>query len=126
MGHILQVDREYACIFPLSDSAGAATSRDCTLQQNANFCDCPHTAGSLTSTELPPICDQTTNTKQVAAKAYPTIRELPWLVRWAPRASSSSICPIHVADNATHDDPLFGYRPALAAIVDRVKCAIGN
>jgi hypothetical protein len=55
-GHVLNVDREYACVFPLVDSMGNASPRDCTLAQNANFCDCPHTAGSVTADELPPIC----------------------------------------------------------------------
>jgi hypothetical protein len=36
----------------------------------------------------------------------------------------SSICPIHAADSQTADDPLYGYRPAVAVIVDRLKNAL--
>jgi hypothetical protein len=125
-GHVLQVDRQYACIFPLSDSAGNATARDCTLPQNTNFCDCPHLAGTVNAQQLPPICDTTTPTRQTGAKAYPTIRELLLTKLLGSQGIVSSICPIHVADNATHDDPLYGYRPALEVIVNRLKCSIGN
>ena len=38
----------------------------------------------------------------------------------------SSICPIHVTDDATGTDPLYGYRPAVASIVDRLKDALTN
>jgi hypothetical protein len=125
-GHILSVDREYACIFPLSDATGAATPRDCTQAQNANFCDCPHVKGSVTAMELPPICDQTTQTTQTGAKAYPTIRELLLAHKMGNQGIVSSICPIDVADNATGDDPNYGYRPAVAVIVDRLKDALTN
>jgi hypothetical protein len=124
--HNLAVDRQYACTFPLSDGAGNPASRDCTLPQNANFCDCPHTAGGVTAQELPPICDRTTPTMQTGAKAYPTIRELLLAKLLGTQGVVSSICPIHVADNATHDDPLYGYRPALEVIVNRMKCSIGD
>ena len=33
---------------------GTRATRDCTLAQNANFCDCPHTAGSVTTAAAPP------------------------------------------------------------------------
>jgi len=125
-GHILNVDREYACTFPLSNAAGVATPRDCTQPQFANFCDCPHTAGSVTAAQLPPICDQTTITQQVGAKAYPTIRELELAHLMGTQGIVSSICPIDVADNAAGDDPLYGYRPAVAVIIDRLSAALTN
>jgi hypothetical protein len=115
--HILSVDREYACIFPL------ANPRDCTLPQNANFCDCPHANGGLTSGELPPLCNQSTPTQQVAAKAYPTIRELLLAKLMGNQGIVSSLCPIHPVDMG-NGDPLYGYRPAVAVIVDRLKNAL--
>jgi hypothetical protein len=124
MGHILQVDRQYACVFPLVDATENPTTRDCTLAQNANFCDCPHTAGSVTTAQLPPVCDQTTITHQTGAKAYPTIRELLLAKKLGKQGLVSSICPIHAADNATNDDPLYGYRPAVELMVDALKGAI--
>jgi hypothetical protein len=125
-GHILNVDREYACTFPLVDQTGTPTTRDCTLPQNQNFCDCPHTAGSVTPDQLPPICDQTTITNQVGAKAYPTIRELELAKLMGAQGIVSSICPQDVTDNAAGDDPLYGYRPAVAAIIDRLKNGLTN
>jgi hypothetical protein len=123
-GHVLQVDREYACIFPLVDTNGNPMSRDCSLAQNANFCDCPHAQGTLNAQQLPPLCDQTTITKQVAAKAYPTIRELLLAKLLGTQGIVGSICPIDGADNATRDDPLFGYRPAVEMTIDRMKTAL--
>jgi hypothetical protein len=36
----------------------------------------------------------------------------------------SSLCPIHTSDNASGDDPLYGYRPAVNALIDRMKAAL--
>jgi hypothetical protein len=120
-GHVLQVDRQYACIFPLFDSAGNAMTRDCSLPQNANFCDCPHQAGTVNAMQLPPVCDQTTITKQVAAKAYPTVRELLVAKLLGNQGIVWSLCPIDGFDSATHDDPLYGYRPAVELMVDKMR-----
>jgi hypothetical protein len=79
----------------------------------------------VTAEELPPICDPATQTAQTDEAAYPTIRELEVAHLMGTQGIVSSICPQHVADNATHDDPLYGYRPAMTAIVDRVKGGIG-
>ena len=127
-GHILNVDREYACIFALSDANGNPSPRDCTLPQNRNFCDCPTGPNSLTPEELPPICDPNTPTTQTGAKAYPTIRELQLARLVGKQGIVSSICPIHVKDASASglDDPLYGYRPAVAVIVDRLKSALTN
>jgi hypothetical protein len=119
-------DLEYACIFPLSDANGNAVSRDCTLAQNTNFCDCPHMAGSLNAMQLPPICDATTITKQVGSRVYPTTRELLLAKELNHQAAVASMCPINLQDNATGDDPLYGYRPAFAPLIDRLKPALTN
>jgi hypothetical protein len=34
------------------------------------------------------------------------------------------MCPIHTEDNTAGNDPLFGYRPAVDALVDRMKSAL--
>jgi hypothetical protein len=122
-GHVLQVDREYACTFPLADANGNLISRDCTQPQNANFCDCPHMAGTVSTIQLPPICDPTTITKQVAAKAYPTVRELLLAKKLGAQGIVSSICPIYVAENSP-GDPYYGYRPAVEMILDHLKGAL--
>jgi hypothetical protein len=117
--HVLRVDRQYACIFPL------ATPRDCSAAapQNGNSCDCPTMAGGLTPQQSPPLCN---GTMQIAAKAYPTIRELEVAHLMGNQGIVSSLCPIHVTDQMNGNDPLFGYRPAVAVIIDRLKNALTN
>jgi hypothetical protein len=123
VGHVLQVDREYACTFPLVDATGTLASRDCTLPQNANFCDCPHAAGTLAAAQLPPICDAATPTLQTGAKAYPTIRELLLAKLLGSQGIVSSICPQHVVESAP-GDPLWGYRPAIGILISRLAPVI--
>jgi hypothetical protein len=127
------VDREYACIFPLDtprDCSDSATSADKTLQDS---CDCqppnPNT-GSFTPDEIPAVCDQAMPTLQDSAKAYPTIRELEVAhflkgVQGANEGIISSLCPIHTKE-AMPGDPLFGYRPAMNAIINKLKNALSN
>ena len=55
-----------------------------------------------------------------------TIRELDLAHKLGTQGIVSSICPIDVNDNPTKDDPLYGYRPAVASIVDRLKNALTN
>ena len=122
----LNVDREYACIFPLT------APRDCSknasgaynVPANEYSCDCSSTG--LTADELSPVCDPTNATSQLYAKAYPTIRELELASKLGSQGIASSICPIDVTDNTTNDDPLYGYRPAVASIINRLKNALTN
>jgi hypothetical protein len=116
----LNVDREYACIFPL------ATPRDCTNPDNALACDCSTKPGVLTHEETSPVCDDTTVTQQDYAKAYPTIRELNLAHKLGAQGIVSSICPIDTTDNAAGNDPKYGYRPAVATIINRLKSALTN
>jgi hypothetical protein len=115
-GHRLEVDRQFACIFPLT------TPRDCTQAVNGYSCDCPSTP--LTHDQTPPVCSDTVPTIQVAAKAYPTVRELLVAKMMGTQGIVSSICPTDVMDNATGNDPNYGYRPAVAAIIDHLKGAL--
>jgi hypothetical protein len=118
--HVLHVDREYACTFKLP------TARDCTAAANQNACDCPATPTGLSAAQLPPLCDPANPTHQVAAKAYPTVRELMVARMMGIQGIVSSLCPIDVSDNADKSDPLYGYRPAVAVIVDRLKNALNT
>jgi hypothetical protein len=129
--HILKVDREYACTFPLVDVNGNPSPRDCTQPANASFCDCPVTTngGPLTPEQLPPICNTTTQTLQTGAKAYPTTRELLLAKLMGPQGVVSSICPQHVTPaqgKTTATDLLFGYNPAVAVIIDKLKVELNN
>jgi hypothetical protein len=111
------VDREYACTF-------AVTPRDCTDPANlAAGCDC---RAGLAPEDTPPVCDPAIPTSQVRAKAYPTVRELLLGKLMGDQGVISSLCPIHTADNAAGTDPLYGYRPAMSAIVNRLKTALAS
>jgi hypothetical protein len=120
----LAVDRQYACIFKL------AVPRDCsrttegnyTVPANGNACDCSSTG--LTPDELSPVCNPSSPNQQLYAKAYPTIRELELAKFLGPQGLVASICPADVADNASGDDPLYGYRPAIAGLVNRMQSAL--
>ena len=92
----------------------------------AEACDCP-SAATLTGGQVPPLCNPSNQTQQVAAKAYPTIRELLLAKLMGNQGIVSSLCPIHVTDmSGDNTDPLYGYRPAITAIVDRLKNALAS
>jgi hypothetical protein len=130
-GHVLDVDREYACTFPLVDpQTGDAAPRDCTNPDpTVQFaCDCPSAQGGLTEPEIPPVCNPQNPTQQIAAKTYPTERELLLANLMGPQGFVSSLCPIDVTPSTGVEltDPLFGYNPAVNGIVDRLKNALDN
>lgn len=110
-------DLQYACIFPL------AQPRDCTQRDpNTEQCDCYQ--GELDR----PLCEQTPGmsqpgTTQYWAKAYPGGRHLEVLREYGPNSIVASICARNVTDQDASD---FGYRPAIAAIVDRLKEQLGD
>jgi hypothetical protein len=134
--HVLAVDREYACTFELVDSSGNPAPRDCTdtTDPTVSFaCDCPSQA-TLTANEIPPLCDSVQGdtgyqTSQLRAKTYPTVRELELAYLMQGQGIVSSLCPIDVtpAQGLTAaSDPLYGYNPAVTAIVDRLKVSLSN
>jgi hypothetical protein len=112
-------DLAYSCTFPL------ASPRDCTDPANSDTCDCAPTSADASKYDWE-LCDPNDKTKQVAAKAFPTLREL-WLAKLlGPQGVVSSLCPIHAQpQNGDPHDPLYGYRPAMTAIVDRLKTRLG-
>jgi hypothetical protein len=97
-------DLQYACVFNLPQP------RDCSVM-GVNGCDCNLGTDN-------PLCDPTTKTLQVRAKAYPGQRELSMLKGVGTQGVVASICPVQVTD-ATRAD--YAYRPAVAALVERVK-----
>jgi hypothetical protein len=118
VGHQLPVDRQYACIFPITPA------RDCTLAAHQNSCDCPQSAAGLSAAQIPPLCNPATPTSQVAAKAYPTIRELLLTKLMDTQGIVASLCPDPAATSPS--DPRYGYNPAVAVIVDRLKTALNS
>jgi hypothetical protein len=104
----LPVDLQYACTFPIAP-------RECTGGSN---CDC--SAQGIPHEQVSPVCDSTDINKQVKAKAYPTNRELLLAKLLKGQAIVSSICPIDTA-NSDPSNAVYGYRPAVAGIIDRLK-----
>jgi hypothetical protein len=131
----LAVDREYACTFKLDvqrDCSDANIKADPTLSDS---CDCasPAGGGAFTHAEVPAVCNDANPRLQDSAKAYPTIRELDLarLLGQVPNANEgiiSSLCPIHTTDMSPDhmSDPLYGYRPAMDAIVNRLRSALAT
>jgi hypothetical protein len=115
-----KADLQFACIFQL------IAPKDCTLQQYRGACDCaPAALNSGTQ-----LCDMETPTLQRYGKAYPSVREMIIAHAMSQQNAAaggqgivSSLCPIHVVEE-TPGDPLFGFRPAMDAIVSRIGPAL--
>jgi hypothetical protein len=119
-------DLEFACIFPLTDpGTGQPVVKDCNQMQYLGACNCATGSNSQNT----PLCQKVNGaytTTQIYGAAYPSIREMAIAHAMAVSPSGvqgivSSVCPIHVSFAGSSSDPLFGYRPAANAIVDRVK-----
>ncbi len=122
----LPIDREYACVFKLS------TPRDCdpgtaaapSNQSEADISSCDCSTAGLAADHVPAVCNASNPLQQDYAKAYPTIRELLLANLLKTQGIVSSLCPIDIEDNAQGNDPLYGYRPAVATIIDRLKASL--
>ncbi|HTQ07013.1 MAG TPA: hypothetical protein VMI54_24310 [Polyangiaceae bacterium] len=113
-------DLQFACIFPLAQPVSPA---DCAA--NSDACDCNADEFDKHS----PLCQGVSATmdgSQVYAKAYPGVRELQVLQGFGANSIVASICPKNIqAQGATPaSDPDYGYNPAMAAIVERLKEAL--
>lgn len=112
-------DLQFACTFKLPDPI------PCTAANNAG-CDCNADEYIKNS----PLCRYTapnTDGTQEYAKAYPGTRILETLKGFGENSIVASICPKNVepAAGATRTtDPNYGYNPAVAAIVNRLKEAL--
>ncbi len=103
-------DIEYACIFALP------TPTDCS--KAGAVCDCE--AGALNDN---PLCQANPNdggklTLQVAAKAYPGVKNLAIAKGMKDQGVVGSICPKQLVDPTQAD---YGYRPAIKGLVDAVQ-----
>jgi hypothetical protein len=101
-------DLQYACTFDLPES----DQRTCA--QGDSSCDC--SPGETVTN--PPLCD---GNKQIKAKSYPTIRQLRLVRALGDQGIVSSLCPIQLTDE---NAKTYGYRPAVSAIVNRLKKAL--
>jgi hypothetical protein len=117
-------DLQYACIFPLAEPRVCATGD--------SACDCaPAKDGGTQSIEEAnsPLCQPPSGgvagTTQYFAKAYPAARELTVLKDLGQNAIVASICPKITSSADPSADPNYGYNPAMMAIADRLKEALG-
>ncbi len=132
-------DLQFACVFPLIAVDNTQTiqyaTKDCTSMSYGGACDC--TAQSLDKASQ--LCSPTTVTNQVYAKAYPSVREM--IIAHAmstevingqvsDQGIVSSLCPISLdvgkSLTTAQNDPLFGYNPAVNAIIDRLKVSLAS
>lgn len=108
-------DLQYACTFELPET------RDCG--GGAEDCDC----ATSDKTKSPLCQDPATgaySTVQRRAKGYPGLRELEVLRGIGAQGIVASICP----SNSTHPEKPndYGYRPAIQALVERLRGALRN
>jgi hypothetical protein len=123
-------DLQYACIFPMPvDQQTHESVRHCASLSKQNGlvpqCDCNRTAPGDDN----PLCQNPTTgeygTDQYYAKAYPGLRELAVLRDFGKNAIVASICARKLgASDVTAQD--YGYRPAVDAIVERLKEALNG
>jgi hypothetical protein len=94
-------DLEYACTFPLPMPRPGG--EDCSGANSPDMTD--------------PVCDPLDPTTQIAAKAYPGLRQLEVIQGIGAQGVVASICPKNQTD-ATRAD--YAYRPAMQAVLERV------
>ncbi len=128
-------DLEYACIYTLPQSrpcvcvATASDYYSCKYQHPNECCDLTYNVDGRngpSGTFNKPLCNGNT---QVAAKAYPGLREIAVLHDYAtgsgvPVPGNSivtSICPKDASSASDTTSPGYGYNPAMHAIIDRLK-----
>ena len=111
-------DLQYACIFPIDPV-------DC--KDPANGCsECKLKADGTPVEPGNPLCDLDADGKptiQARAKAYPGSRQLSVLKGVGDQGIVASVCPSESVDTTAVD---YGYRPAIAAVVDRLKKRLGG
>jgi hypothetical protein len=132
-------DLQFACVFPLVQLDSSNTIqpfvKDCTNAKYGGACDC--TTNSLD--KLSQLCSSSTPTNQLYAKAYPSVREMIIANAMSTEVINgqvsnqgivSSLCPIALDIgqplSTAQADPLFGYNPAVNAIIDRLKVSLSS
>ena len=105
---------QHTCIFPLT------TPRDCTVG-DAFDCDCDDEDFDFTNALCQAPDGATTAFTQYFAKAYPSRRLLEVLRDYGENSITASICPKFASGPSS--DLAIGYRPAVASLVQRFRCA---
>jgi hypothetical protein len=115
-------DLQYACTFPLP------TPRQCNVD-NALSCDCTKADQAYDRSLCEYPDGPETDGIQIAAKAYPGLRELAVIRGLEDNGVVASICVKSMTPAAgltEQTDGSYGYNPAIAAIGDIVKARIGR
>lgn len=115
-------DLQYACTFPLAEPAKCLSDTELmnlTPEEAAEVpdCDCSEYSEDAYKNPLCQQADDSYGLEQARAKAYPGVRELQVLQDFGRNSVVASICPKTTDRNAAD----YGYRPAMAAIVERLK-----
>jgi hypothetical protein len=103
-------DLQYACTFalPTMMQKAASADGDCADGSDAPLCDGPASKPGR---------------RQLRAKAFPTIREFAVVRELGDQGIAASLCP---QETTNPSSPLYGYNPAVKAIVDRLANAISR
>lgn len=116
-------DLQYACIFPLTEP------RDCSEGAGNDACDCRENDDPKNRPLCNPRGGGPAGRTQYFAKAYPGTRLLETLRDFGDNSIVASICP-KVTDPSLLQggvqNAAFGYNPAVAAIIDRLKEVLGG
>jgi hypothetical protein len=104
-------DIEYACVFDLPKPI------DCSIPEG--YCSCSLSDGGANN----PLCDPNPSdngepTLQTRAKAYPGVKNLAIARGLGNQGIVASICPAQLTDDTRPD---YAYRPAIGALVARLK-----
>ena len=112
-------DLQFACTFDLRPLYGGV-GKDCSDPAYIGACDCaPGALNSATQLCQKDPSGQYTQV-QTHGKAYPSVRELTIARALGQQGIVSSLCPIHVTEESA-GDPLYGYRPAVLALLARIS-----
>jgi hypothetical protein len=102
---------QYACTFPLDQPVVCPAPEDLQAGQSV-ACECTFYGDSAYAN---PLCN---GLEQHAAKAYPSIRPLQVLRDVGSQGVVASVCAKNTQDEGAVD---YGYRPAVEALIDRIK-----
>ncbi|HLK35144.1 MAG TPA: hypothetical protein VKU41_00240 [Polyangiaceae bacterium] len=116
-----KADLQFACVFDLP------SPKDCSSSMYTGACDC----AAMAPNSQTQLCQQNGgmySTTQIKGKAYPSVREMIIAHAMGNQGIVSSLCPIHTqpANNDSPPDPVYGYRPAINAIINRLKASLSQ